>query len=61
MQVGAGELTPLHDELVPIMKLHPKKHLYCTFVALQNIGPQSQKEEFAFSALIQVQVHLQDF
>lgn len=36
-------------------------HLHCTCVALQKIGPQSQKEEFAFSALIQMQVHLPDF
>lgn len=40
----------------------PKKsHLHCTSVALQKVRPQSQKEEFAFSALIQMQVHLTRF
>lgn len=63
MQVGAGELTQLHNELNPNYKTATKEtsHPHCIFVPLQKSRLESQKEEFAFSSLIQIQVHLQDF
>lgn len=61
MQVGGGGQTLLHDELMPIMKLHPKEHLISTVpLQLYERSDPNLKEEFAFSALNQMQVHLQD-
>lgn len=50
MQVGGGELTLFHDEINTSYETATKKtyHPHSTFVPLQKLTPESQKEVCIF-------------